>query len=258
MVRRARRFPPWQPILSEFVGTFLLVGLGVGVVILDFGKGSPVLRLLPDPGLRRLVTGFIFGSVGGLIAVSPVGKASGAHINPVVTFAFRLEGKLSTGQALAYVSAQMLGAAAGGLALLPWGTVGSSIQYGGTFPGPGWTPWEAALGEAAATFGLIAGLFFFLGRKKLRRFTPLLFPFLYAVMVWLEAPLSGTSTNPARSFGPSLVSGDWRSWWVYWAGPVAGTLAALAVHRRHLLGRLEVEVAKLYHFEHDPHGIFRA
>ena len=85
---------PWQNYLSELIGTALLVAVGLSVVIFDFGAGSPMLRLLPDAGLRRLITGFLFGSTGALIAISPVGKISGAHINPVVTLAFHIKGKL--------------------------------------------------------------------------------------------------------------------------------------------------------------------
>jgi aquaporin Z len=73
-------------------------------------------------------------------------------------------------------------------------------------------------------------------------------------MVWLEAPLSGTSTNPARSLGPALVSGEWSGWWAYWAGPLFGTVLA-AVACRWLARR--VEVAKLYHFDRDHHGLLR-
>ena len=62
--------------------------------------------------------------------------------------------------------------------------------------------------------------------RRLRPFTPALFPVLYAVMVYLEAPVSGTSTNPARSLGPAIVSGSWHGWWISWAGPFVGTLAA--------------------------------
>jgi aquaporin Z len=76
-------------------------------------------------------------------------------------------------------------------------------------------------------------------------------------MVYLEAPISGTSTNPARSLGPAVISGDWSGWRVYWIGPVLGTLAAVAIDSITWLRRLETEVPKLFHFEHDPHGIFR-
>ncbi len=248
---------PWTHFLSELVGTGLLVLLGVSVVILNFGTGSPVVGFLPDPGLRRAVTGFLFGTVGALIAISPVGKVSGAHINPVVTLAFWLMGKLRSRHALGYVLAQLAGGVLGALPLLLWGRMGASTAFGATLPGTHETAGVAVLGEMATTFALVVCLFFFLRHARIRPFTPLLFPFLYAVMVYLEAPVSGTSTNPARSLGPALVSGDWRDWWAYWVGPPLGAVAGAVLYRVTWLRRLQIEVAKLYHFEHDPHGLFR-
>jgi aquaporin Z len=78
-------------------------------------------------------------------------------------------------------------------------------------------------------------------------------PFLYAIMVPLEAPISGTSTNPARTFGPALISGRWDDWWIYWVGPMAGMLIAVLVCSS--LAR-RIEVAKLYHFENDRRRLF--
>jgi aquaporin Z len=72
-------------------------------------------------------------------------------------------------------------------------------------------------------------------------------------MVWAEAPISGTSTNPARSLGPALVSGAWSGWWIYWVGPLLGTLVAIAACS--FLAK-RISVAKLYHFESDPHRVF--
>ena len=111
------------------------------------------------------------------------------------------------------------------------------------------------MGEIVTTFALVLGVFTFLGARRLRPFTPLLFPALYAVIVWLEGPVSGTSTNPARSLGPAVVAGVWSGWWVYLAGPVAGALVAVGVHGGTWLRRFEVRVAKLYHFNHDPRGV---
>ncbi len=248
---------PWTMFASEFVGTALLVVVGVSFVILDFGSGSPVLALLPDSGLRRAITGFLFGSTGALIAVSWIGKESGAHINPVVTLAFWLRGKVGALHATGYVVAQLLGGVLGALPLLLWSRAGSSISFGATVPGAGDPAWLALTGEVVTTFALVFLLFVFLGHERLRRFTPLLFPILYALMVFVEAPLSGTSTNPARSLGPSLVSGAWSGWWIYWVGPAVGAVLGVAAHRIGWLRGLEIEVAKIYHFEHDRHGVFK-
>ena len=255
-MRRANRPLPRSLFLAEFIGTALLILIGVSVVILFFGRGSPVPHWIPDSGLRRLITGFLFGATGALIALSPIGKESGAHINPVVTFSFWLLGKLRGPHAVGYVLAQLGGAVAGALPLLSWGAMGRSVAFGATVPGVGFGAGWALAGETASTFALVAGLFLFLQHPKTRRFTPALFPVLYSVMVFLEAPISGTSTNPARSFGPALIAGEWADWWVYWLGPVAGGLLGVGLHRLIWLRWLEIEVAKLYHFEHDPHGVF--
>ncbi len=247
---------PWGVFLAELIGTGVLILVGLSFVILDFGQGSPIVRLLPDPGIRRLITGFLFGSTGALIAFSRVGKISGAHINPVVTLAFWLRGKLDGKISLGYVLAQLIGAVLGAFPLIAWGQIGQSVHYGATLPGNAYGPYWAVAGETITTFALIAGLFLFLGHQRLKNFTPLLFPFLYAIMVFLEAPVSGTSTNPARSLGPALISGEWKYWWVYWLGPVLGTLLALSVQRVPWFRRFEIDVAKIYHFEHDPFGIF--
>lgn len=247
---------PWTLFLSELIGTALLVGVGLSFVILDFGQGSPVVALIPSAGARRAITGFLFGSTGATIALSAVGKESGAHINPVVTLAFWLVGKMQGRIASGYVLAQLIGGVLGALPLIAWGQMGASVHYGASLPGNNVPDWLAVFGEAATTFALIVGLFIFVPNKKLRPFTPVLFPFLYAMMVFFEAPISGTSTNPARSLGPQVISGDWRGWWVYWIGPILGTLLGVLVYKVSWLKKLEVEVAKLYHFEHDPHGVF--
>ncbi|HLX95846.1 MAG TPA: aquaporin [Verrucomicrobiae bacterium] len=247
---------PWQTYLSELIGTALLVGIGLSVVILDFGAGSPVAAFLPDAGLRRLITGFLFGTTGAAIAYSPVGKISGAHINPVVTLAFCIQGRFSSRDTIGYILAQFAGAIAGSVPLLLWGQAGRSVNFGGTTPGTGYTLWAALGGEIITTIGLIVGLFIFLSHRGLRPYTPLLFPVLYAIMVYLEAPVSGTSTNPARSLGPSVISGVWSGWWVYFVGPLIGMFTGVGLCWFSRLKGLQIEIAKIYHFQHDRYGIF--
>jgi aquaporin Z len=244
----------WRLYASELVGTALLVLFGLSLVIVMFGAGSPIAKILPGEGLRRLITGFLFGTTGALIALSPVGKASGAHINPVVTLGFRLMGKLDMPTTLGYVAAQLIGAVIGALPLLLWGPMGKSVAFGATLPGPGFTLPSVFLGEVITTFAMITLLAVFLGFRTIRPFTPAIFPPLYAIMVWAEAPVSGTSTNPARSLGPSVVSGQWQDWWIYWIGPMVGMF--LAVFACSFLAK-RIEVAKLYHFDSDRDHLFR-
>ena len=247
---------PWLLFGAEFIGTALLVWVGLSIVILDFGQGSPVVQRWPDAGARRLITGFLFGTTGALIALSPIGKESGAHINPAVTLAFWLMGKIKAGHALGYVLAQLSGAVLGALPLMVWGAMGRSIEFGATTPNTTYGLGGALLGETLTTFVLISGLFFFLQHRRLRPYTPAIFPLMYSAMVFLEANVSGTSTNPARSFGPSLISGDWHGWWVYWLGPFLGTLFGVIMSRKagwHLSKHL---MAKLHPFGHDRYGVF--
>lgn len=248
---------PWKLYGAELLGTALLVAVGLSIVILDFGQGSPVVAFLPSAGLRRLLTGFLFGTTGALIALSPLGKESGAHINPAVTLGFWLMGKLRARYVPGYVFAQLVGAVLGAVPLLAWGAMGRSVSYGATFPGVAYSLGWACFGETAATFALIVGVLLFLQHRRLRNYTPALFPFLYAFLVYVEAKVSGTSTNPARSFGPALISGNWHGWWVYWLGPVLGALLGVALYR--IVGHNwpTISVAKLHHFEHDRYGVFR-
>ena len=245
---------PWLILRAELVGTAALVLVGLSFVILMFGEGSPIPNVLPSEGWRRLITGFLFGTTGALIALSPIGKRSGAHINPIVTLAFRLMGKLDLRTSLLYVGAQLAGGILGSLPLLAWGAMGRSVTFGATLPGEGYSVGAVLFGEVVTTFTMVTLLCVFLGFRRSRPFTPALFPILYAVMVYAESPLSGTSTNPARSLGPAVISGHWDGWWIYWVGPMIGSVAAClacsALAKR-------ITVAKLYHFDSDRDRLFR-
>ena len=245
---------PWSQFLSEVIGTALLLAIGLSIVTVMFGIGSPMPRRIPNEGFRRLITGFLFGGTGALIALSPVGRVSGAHINPVVTIGFRLMGKLHGRTAAAYIVAQFLGAILGSLTALLWGAMGRSISFGATLPDPRYSLPRLFLVEVAATFLMISLLAVFLSFRKLRPFTPAIFPPLYGLMGWIEGPISGSSTNPARSFGPAIVSGRWDQWWIYGTGPLIGMLLSVIAFS-FLANR--IETAKLYHFESDRRRFFR-
>jgi aquaporin Z len=93
---------------SEVIGTAALVCGGLSLVIVMFGDGSPMGRIVPNERLRTALTAFLFGCVGAAIALSRVGKESGAHINPAVTMGFWLLRKLDARAAMGYIVAQLI------------------------------------------------------------------------------------------------------------------------------------------------------
>jgi aquaporin Z len=237
--------------ISEFLGTALLLLVGLSIVIFMFGSGSPMADLIPVIKIRQIITGFLFGSIGASIALSPIGKVSGAHINPAVTMVFWLFRKIEGRLAITYILAQLTGAIVGCLPLLIWGQMGRSIDFGVTIPGEGYLMQTVLLGEVITTFTMVSLLVIFIGFRQIRQFTPYMFPLLYAIMVPLEADISGISTNPARSLGPAVISGEWAGWWIYLIGPMAGALlASLACS---LLAK-KITIAKLYHFDSESEG----
>jgi len=219
----------WRLFFSEMIGTGLLVFGGVSIVIFMFGSGTPMVGLLPNEVFRTTVTAFLWGCVGTTITLSRIGRESGAHINPAVTLGFWLMKKIDARVAVGYMIAQLLGGCLGALPLLAWGAMGRSVTFGATLPGSGYSTGIVVLGEAVTTFALVSTICVFLGFRHLRSYTPFVIPFLYAVMVPLEAPISGTSTNPARTLGPAVISGRWDGFWIYWVGPLCGMLAAILI-----------------------------
>ncbi|MBV9272417.1 MAG: aquaporin [Verrucomicrobia bacterium] len=237
----------WSEYFAEAFGTAfnLFVGLSAGVV--NFSSDLPVARLIPSNSLRLLLTGLVFAGSGSLFAISPLGKLSGAHINPSVSLAFFARGKMHPEDLAGYLGGQFLGGLAGAWLLVAfWGARAGNIHNGITAPGAGYPIWFVFFTEFGMTLALVLAIFAFLSAEELMRWTPLMTWFLVAAMVWLAAPVSGTSLNPARSFGPSLVNWFWASQWLYWvAPPTGGLMAALLFH--FLRGNRRLLTAKLFH-----------
>lgn len=222
----------WPEYAAEFVGTALLVLGGLSAVTVDFAPGLPMLHWLPSASMRRLLTGLLFAGSGSLIAISPLGKLSGAHLNPAVSLAFWVQGKMHGWDSVGYVLSQLAGGIAGVWLLdAVWGDYAHSIHDGVTVPGLGYTALDAFGAEVVMTFMLIFSILLFVSNHKLMRWTPLMTWFLVALLVWLGAPVSGTSLNPARSFGPAFITGVTAYQWIYWLGPLLGSLGAVATFR---------------------------
>ncbi len=237
--------------VAEFLGTACMVFFGLSAVVFDFGHGLPMERWLPDPSLRRLITGLLFAGTGSLVAISPLGRLSGAHINPSVSLAFWLSGKMGLVDLIGYVVAQMLGGVAGAAALVGvWKQYAASINNGMTLPGTGWEIWQVFLSEVFITALLVLLIFIFVSNRSLMRWTPLMCWIVVATMVWLEAPISGASLNPARSLGPALVSGVWTGQWIYAIAPPLGGVLGFLVFRFASRENCEILTGKLFFVPH--------
>ena len=254
-----RRLPAPQPArggwhaaewAAELAGTAIVLFVGVSAVCLDFGVGSPMARAIPSTSWRLLLTGLIFAGSGSLVAVSPLGKRSGAHLNPAVTLAFWVNRHVHRHDLAGYVVAQVAGALLGAeVVRLVWGHVALSVSDGRTAPGRGLSPLGAATIEAAMTAALVMLIFSMLSSVATARWTPVAVWLLIASLVWQVAPYTGTSLNPARSLGPAVVVVKLAGYWIYVIGPLAGALAACGLW---VFVPRQTLTAKLFHDSRVP------
>ncbi len=228
----------------ELLGTALLLLGGLSAVALDFGPHSPLRGL--GSSFRLLLTGLLFAGTGSLLAISPLGRRSGAHLNPVVTLAFWTQRKVHPHDLAGYVGGQLLGAVLGTAAVAGlWGGEARAVHLGATAPGQGLTGPAAMLVEAAMTAVLVLVLLLMTSSARTARWTALVLWPVIAALVWQGAPYTGTSLNPARSLGPALLVPLLGPYWVYVAGPLLG--GAVAVGGFALLRDRQVLTAKLFH-----------
>ena len=223
----------WAEYLIEAwaLATFM-VSAGVVTTLVEqpeFGFAA----LIPDAGARRMLIGVAMGLTAIALIYSPWGKRSGAHMNPAVTLTFWSLGKIQGRDALGYVVAQFLGGLAGvqtALSALGERFAAPPVRYVATVPGEG-TALAFAL-EFGISCGLMSAVLAFSSRPRLAPFTGLAAGVLVACYVAFEAPYSGMSMNPARSFASAASAGLWDSLWIYFVAPPLGMLAAAALSRR--------------------------
>jgi MIP family channel proteins len=190
------------------------------------GCGATVANARYDSSLGTVGVALVFGLVI-MVMVYATGHLSGAHINPAVTAAFALTRHFPAKEAIAYVVAQCLGALAGALVLLAAWT-DKPANLGATVPSVG--TGTALLYEIVLTAFL---MFVIVAVATDTRAVGAAAAIAIGGTVGLDAlfggPVTGASMNPARSLGPALAAGEWRDFWVYVAGPLAGaSLGALA------------------------------
>jgi aquaporin Z len=206
--------------------------------------------LIPSDPLRRLLTGLMFAGGATLVVISPLGQRSGGHINPAVTFAFWWKKKISSIDAAAYVIAQVLGAMLGVFVVASiGGTAAQSVHLGLTVPGTDYGVAVAFLAEIVITAALVFLILFCVANQRFARRTPYFAGLLVAFFVFVEAPISGTSLNPARSFAPALLTGTTRDQWLYLIAPLIGSLIAVNLVGFIFKSSKDAGCAKLFHTE---------
>jgi aquaporin Z len=236
--------------LSEFAGTALMLFIGVSAVAFMWAPGSPV-PVIENGALRRLLTGIMFAGGATAVVYSPLGQISGGHINPAVTLAFWRLGKVPTRDAVIYTVVQFLGALAGAYAAgLAWGPLTTGVQYAVTVPGEGYNAFGAMVAEAFITFLLVFTIFVCVNKPKIAPKTGLIAGSLVAFLVMVEAPVTGTSLNPARTLGPAILASNYTALWAFFVGPVVGALLAVGAYRGQVGAK--TVCAKLYHTEKYP------
>ena len=207
--------------LADFVGTFAFVFIGSMVVAVGGERlgGGAATVVIAAFGHGLILMAMIYA----------LGAISGAHFNPAVTIALAALRKISLPDAGGYIIFQLLGAVVAVLFHAAILTEGAS-SYGLTVPAPDITDGAAALLEAVLTFFLVtAVLGAAVSGKAPPGFHGLAIGLTFTAAILAGGALTGASLNPARTFGPAIVSGDFTSHWVYWVGPIAGGLVAAAV-----------------------------
>lgn len=240
--------PGWHPLdwACEFIGTAFQLFVGFGVVAAFESVRSPLRSALPG-GARLLIIGTSFGLLAAAVAISPVGRRSGAHLNPAVTFGFLLRGHTSVRDSLGFAVAQTAGAlvAAAGFATA-WGGWATTVNTARTQPSTGVPGWAVTAIEAALTCGLLLTVFTMLSSADTARWTPAAVTGVLAGLIWAGAPYTGASMNPSRTIGPDAVTTYFPSLWSYLVGPLAGAAAAASIFAVAAKGRRTL-TAKLFH-----------
>jgi aquaporin Z len=247
MDMRAALTRHWPEYLMEAAGLGLFMVSASAFAVLLFHPRSPVMPLIEGGVARRALMGLAMALTAVALIYSPWGRQSGAHFNPAVTLTFFRLGKIEAWDAAFYVAAQFAGGVSGMLlvAAVAGSFIGNpAVNYVVTVPGASGVT-VAFAAEAVIAFCTMTTVLAVSNSPRWAGFTGLCAGALVAAYITLEAPLSGMSLNPARTFASALPADVWRAFWIYLTAPVAGML--LAAELRVRWARRPVVCAKLQH-----------
>jgi len=229
-----------EAYVAEFIGTFFLVFFIC--MILSVSNGFRVV----DFAVIGLLHAFVLAAL-----IYTLGGVSGAHFNPAVTVTLAALRKITPIDALIYIFVQLAAGVAGALVTkLLLDEEGRGVNYGATGLQP-FIEGQPGLGLIAETIGTFILVWAIMGTavnpRGERSFAGLVIGITLGMAVMAIGPLTGAGFNPARSFGPAVVSGEWADFWIYVVGPLLGgvlsgfTYTALVIWPQHREGQRPVD-----------------
>ena len=208
----------WRRLFSELLGTFFLVLVAAGGGMMGAAFPNTITRTaaVTAPGL--MVMGIIMF----------MGKVSGAHLNPAVSIGFALRRDFPWKRVPGYIVVQLIGATLAALFLRA--VINVSAVHGSNYVAPGFSAGTGFLMELVLTLGLVSVILGTAsGAQNIGIIAALGVAGYIALAGLWGSPISGASMNPARTFGPDLVGGNFTDYWVYVAGPIVGATLAVVV-----------------------------
>jgi aquaporin Z len=244
---RAAFLRHWRLYVDEGVELAIFMISACFFTVWLYDPAMPALHFLPGSALRRFLMGVSMGATAILIIRSPMGKRSGAHFNPAITLTYFRLGKIGKWDAVFYVVAQFIGGICGvGLSALCFrGSLAvPAVDYAVTVPGLG-GPAAAFCAEYFMAALLMLVVLWFSNRPSLAQYTSYLVGVLIVFYVFVFAPVSGFSINPARTTASALFADVWTAVWLYFVAPLLGMMTSAEIYLR-AYGREGVLCAKLH------------
>lgn len=220
-------------LMAEALGTFSFVFIGAAVVVVNGGFPNSGIGLLGIALAHALALS---------VMISATMMISGGHLNPAVTVGLLVARRIDLMSAVAYIVTQLVAAAVAALLvqwLLPAGAVRAALL--GVPVIASTVTLEQAIGiEAVLTFFLMSAVFGTAVSPDAPRVAGFGIGLVLLFDILVGGPLTGAAMNPARAFGPALVSGQWLGHVVYWVGPIAGAILAALLWEYVLLPKAPV------------------
>jgi aquaporin Z len=245
LVRPATNDWHWKEWRAELAGTAVLLFAVVTAKYWAVRAGPP----FSDPAIRVLIVATVAGLVVIGVAYSPLGRRSGAHLNPAVTIGMWLQKVTGRADLIGYCAAQLIGGIAGVAAARAWGpqVADATVHWAVIAPPAEMNEAAAAAVEAGATFAQLVVVFRVLASRRYHQWAPVVAGALLTAFIVALAQVSGAGFNPVRGLAPDVLASVYPAIWIYVAGPVAGGAAAAAAvvawGRRPVTGKLRHDPA---------------